>query len=263
MSKYLNLIIILVVLSLFSISVIAPGTVITNVGTNGYQIETTPYFYMKLGQNFTANFHVFNLSDGKPLSNTSINCELHVYNQLGTHILKNTKLPFSNTDNEWEVYMSEGNFSQIGLYSWIVYCNSSVYGGFRSATFEITHNGFDNTPKTEAGLPVLIFMLFIIIGLFVLGFTGKFSKHEIVNLVLQRGCIVAGIMIAMYTTTLLLNIVTYANMDILGNEMIFLMTWIGWAGYIAAVYLVIQTLFDILSLRKQKREKKIREYENG
>ena len=252
-----NIFILLIVIVLLSVSVIAPGTVITNIGTNGYQIETTPYSYMKLGQNFTANFHVFNLSDGKPQSNTSINCGLHVYDQLGTHILKNTELPFSNADNEWEVYMSEGNFSQTGLYSWIVYCNSTFYGGFRSATFKITDDGFDDTTDVNSGLPVILFMLFIIIGLFVLGFIGKFSKHDIVNLCLQRGCIVAAIMIMMYTTTLLLNIITYSNLFTLQREMIFLMTWIGWAGYLAAVYLVIQTLFDILRLKKERREKKI------
>ena len=64
-------------------------------------------------------------------------------------------------------------------------------------------------------------------------------------------------MIMMYTTTLLLNIVTYAHLDSLSKEMIFLMTWIGWAGYLAAVYLVIQTLFDILRLKKERREKEI------
>jgi len=263
MFKYLNLIILFLIVSLLSTCVIAPGTVITNVGSVGYQVETTPYSYMKLNQNFTANFHVFNLSDGKPLNNVSVNCELHVYDQLGTHILKNNKLPYSDTDKEWEVFMNKNNFSSVGQYSWIVYCNSSVYGGFRSSTFEITNSGFEDIPNTDAGLPIIFFMLFMIIGLFILGFTGKFNPHEIVNLCLRRGCVVAAIMLMMYTTTLLLNIVTYAHLDILKNEMIFLMTWIGWAGYVAAVFLVIQTLFDILSLKKQRKERKIREYEHG
>ena len=48
-------------------------------------------------------------------------------------------------------------------------------------------------------------------------------------------------------------------MDILSNEMIFLMTWIGWAGYIAAVFLVIMTLFDILRLKKESRNRKVTE----
>jgi hypothetical protein len=61
-------------------------------------------------------------------------------------------------------------------------------------------------------------------------------------------------MLSMYTVSLLLNIVTYANLDILSHEMIFLMTYIGWAGYIASVYLVIQSLFDILNLRKKMRK---------
>jgi len=258
-SKYGILGLFLIVL--LSLTVTAPGTVITNIGSLGYQIETTPYTYMKLNQNFTANFHVFNLSDGKPLSNASINCELHVYDQSGNHILKNPKLPFSTADNEWEVYMSNGNFSQTGIYSWIIYCNSSSYGGFRSETFKITNDGFNDTPTdTSSGLSVTIFMILLVLGLFLLGIFGTFNDvNEVVNLVIKRGLITGSIMLAMFTSTLLLNIVSYAHLDILKNQMIFLMTWFGWAGYLSAAFLVLMTLFDIINIRKKMRNKKVTE----
>jgi hypothetical protein len=147
------------------------------------------------------------------------------------------------------------------------YCNTSIIGVYTvygvgdldgiittwGYDFKITKYGIGEE-NTDSALPLMLFMLFIIIGLFIGGFYGKFNPHEIVNLCLRRGCIVAAIMISMYTTTLLMNVMAYANMDLLGNEMIFLMTWIGWAGYIASVYLVIQSLFDILNLRKKMRK---------
>jgi len=251
--------IIIIMLVLLSVSVIAPGTVITNVGVLGYQIETTPYDYMILGQNFTANFHVYNLSDGSPLNNNSINCELHIYDHYGSHIFKDDSLSYILGDGEWEVFIPSNNFSVLGTYAWVVFCNSSSYGGFRSSIFEITPDGYDNTPDTSPSLAVLFFMLFIIIGLFILGFVGKFNRFEIVNLCIRRGCFVVGIMLMMYTSTLLLNITSYANLDILSGEMVFLMTWIGWAGYMASAYLVIKTLFDIIDLRKKQKEAKVYE----
>jgi len=155
------------------------------------------------------------------------------------------------------------------------YCNTSILGtylvyGFGDLDgvnqtwgydFKITKYGIRNE-DTASGLPLMLFMLFMIIGLFVLGFWKKFTPWEIVNLCLGRGCFVIAIFMMMYTLTLLLNIVTYANLDLLNNEVIFLMTWIGWAGYIAAVYLVIQTLFDILRIKRERRKKKIYEVDN-
>jgi len=155
-----------------------------------------------------------------------------------------------------------------------LYCNTSLLGtymvyGFGDLDgvnttwgydFKITKYGLESK-DTNSSMPLMLFMLFMITGLFILGFWKKFTPWEIVNLCLGRGCFVIAIFMMMYTSTLLLNIVTYANMDSLGNEMVFLMTWLGWAGYIAAVYLVIQTLFDILRIKKERKKKKIYEVE--
>ena len=166
-------------------------------------------------------------------------------------------------DNYYYVF---ANTSMLGYYHVYGECDYVLVGNVYNATwgyyFKVTKDGIDDSLIDEtSSMSLIFFMLFIIIGLFTLGFWKKFTPWEIVNLCLGRGCFVVAIMLMMYTTTLLLNIVTYANMDILSKEMVFLMTWLGWAGYIAAVYLVIQTLFDILRIKKERKKKKIYEVE--
>ena len=154
------------------------------------------------------------------------------------------------------------NTSAIGVYQVFAYgdangVGSTITDGY---DFKITQFGVDKE-DTNSGLPLILFMLFMIIGLFALGFLGKFNKYEIVNLCLKRGCFVIAIMISMYTATLLLNLFAYSNMDIIGNEMSFIINWVGYAGYIATVYLFIQTLFDIFRLKKERRDKRMFEVE--
>ena len=249
----------IVVLIILSVSVTAVKPIQSSAETIGLVVEQPVSEFIKQNQEgVKLHIHVFNASTGLPVfpgGVGGVNCSVHLYNGTGSHILEET-MRIDGNGEEWALNIASGNFSSIGLHSFIIWCNNTNEGGFVRGSFEVTNDGLDNTPDAGAALPVILFMLFGIIGLFVLGFTGKFNKHEIVNLVLQRGCIVTAIMLMMYTSTLLLNIVTHANLDILSREMIFLMTWIGWAGYVASVYLVIQTLFDILSLKKQRRAKK-------
>ena len=219
-------------------------------------IKYVPITTLKINTDFTFNFHIFNFT-GTPINN-SIKCEFHLYNSTGNHIYVSNTFTQDHTF-DYEFFVGGNNFSKVGDYAYIVQCHNTTWGvgAFDSIPIGVTLDGKPDEPDADAALPVIFFMLFGIIGLFVLGFTGKFNKHEIVNLVLKRGCFVIAIMIMMYTATLLLTIFTHANLDLLGKEMVFLMTWIGWAGYVASVYLVIQTLFDIFRLRKEGNNKKI------
>jgi len=210
---------------------------------------------IKQNKEIQFNFHVYNWT-GTPI-NSHLTCTFDLYNSYGYEIYEGTTNTSNNLDYTFN--LSGGNFSTLESYGYIIFCYNKTLnvGGMASVPFVVTEDGFDNTPDTSPSLTVLLFMLFIIIGLFILGFVGKFNRFEIVNLCIRRGCFVVGIMISMYTSTLLLNVMNYANLDILSKEMVFLMTWIGWTGYIAAVYLVIKTLFDIVSLRKKGKENKV------
>jgi len=250
MNKQLSLLLIFMLVLCSFCFAVPPVTTLQS--DNGYTIETTPYQYVKVNSDFRAYFHVFNNSDGLKLTNTTVSCGLILSYLNGSIMYENTSISY--TGDSFNIVIDKSYFKE-GKYYWFTECNSSGYGGFVGAEYYVTNDGFDNTPNANASLSIIYFMLFMILGIFLIGFFAKFNTaNAIVDLCIRRGCFVVGIMLSMYTVSLLLNIVTYANLDILSHEMIFLMTYIGWAGYIASVYLVIQSLFDILNLRKKMRK---------
>jgi len=125
---------------------------------SGYTIEFPNINYLQ--QNTTFNFyvHVYNASNGVPVSNATTNCTLHIYNSVGSHIIE-SKMPYNSTDMDFGLKILGGNFSENGLYSFITYCHSSTQGGYVENTIRVTSTG-DYIPE---GMPTFLGILVIII----------------------------------------------------------------------------------------------------
>lgn len=134
---------ILVLFSLNFISAVSPSLQAQNILT-GYNIEVPSIGILKQNQDFTFNFHVFNVSNGYPISNTSTSCSFHLYNQTGFPLIE-SMVTHATTDviNEWDITVEGNNFSSIGQYGYLIQCNNSVsnLGGFVNAGIEVTPNG--------------------------------------------------------------------------------------------------------------------------
>lgn len=158
--------IILGLLFLFLLSFITaqPPFMQTGAFTEGYSIKVPQEGNVLQSQNYDFAFHVFNISNGIPIDDTSTSCYFHLYNQSGEHILQTdaTYSP-SNIDNEWEVFVLGGNFSTPGDYAYIIQCNSTVLGGYESVGFTVT-NAKVSISTSEAIIYVLltlgVFLLF-------------------------------------------------------------------------------------------------------
>jgi hypothetical protein len=68
------------VLLLFLISLVssAPPFITTSTSLQGYDIKSPSQEYIKQNQDYTFYFHVFNKSDGSPVSNVSVDCKYHL-----------------------------------------------------------------------------------------------------------------------------------------------------------------------------------------
>ena len=112
---------------------------------------------VKLGDNVTLHFHIFNQSNGYAYRDgDDINCTLHVYDQY-SHIF----IGWSNTwhdifDIEFEINNTVLNY--VGDYSYIIYCENDYQGGMDSIEFRVTKNGFDDD-KT-----VFLTLIFAVLG---------------------------------------------------------------------------------------------------
>ena len=105
-------------------------------------------------------------------------------------------------------------------------------------------------------LSISAFLILITGGLFSLGIGYTFSRMEIINLLLKRSCIVLGITMLMFTSTVMATIAASSGIA-LTSEMFMFIEVFGWAMYCAMMYFVLQTLFDILRLKKQARNNEV------
>ena len=159
--SYSYLIVFLFVFAVIPLVSSAPPFITTGTSIQGYDIKIPSQEYIKQNQDYTFYFHLFNISDGLPVSNVSIGCKYHLYNSSGNHILE-TIVPHyqTNVNNEWEMKVLGGNFSKSGTYNYIVQCNSSVLGGFSEVRFVVTGVGFELT-TSKAMIYSIIILLFI------------------------------------------------------------------------------------------------------
>jgi hypothetical protein len=163
---YMFLVGILILFSLNFVSAIPPVLQDSNFA-GGYEIEVPFIGTLKQNQDFTFNFHLFNISNGYPIDNSSTNCYFDLYNSSGVHLVE-VIIPHENSIkvNEWELKVLGGNFSVIGQYGYIVQCNSSTssLGGVEEVGFEVTLNGDEfSTAKSISYLGFILICVLLLL----------------------------------------------------------------------------------------------------
>lgn len=159
------------IIGMFLISFISavPPFAQENVFTEGYEIKYPQDGTLKLNLNHTFSFHIYNISNGVPIDNSSTNCIFHLYESSGKHILEvNAEYDTGSLNNEWEVFVDGGNFSELGEQCYLIQCNSSLLGlgGFASVGFEVTPSG---NPSPTSGESILYFVFVtVLFGIFLL-----------------------------------------------------------------------------------------------
>lgn len=179
--KVIFLFLIVFLVSLSSVSAISEVFVQTQ--DNAIVIEYPKIFVMKQNEDFHLRFHAFNKTDGKLLTNETINCTLNIYDSSGEGILRKENLEFniSHTENDCQncfgLHILGGNFSEVGSYSYLIRCSNVGIGGVASVGFEVTPLGLSQT--TSQGIGSAIYLILMIVLMFVFGFIGsKMLKTE-------------------------------------------------------------------------------------
>lgn len=164
--------------AIFLIGIICaqPAFLQPNSLSSGYAIKIQEIGTLKQNTDFTFNFHVFNISNGVPISNSSTSCYFHLYTANGTQILETSPVSTSDTsnvNNEWMLNVLGGNFSQLGDYAYTIQCNSTAagLGGFASVGFDVTLSGGEqSTAQGVAALGYLVLMIFLTLFFGFVGF---------------------------------------------------------------------------------------------
>ncbi len=146
----------------------------TSTGTEvGLTLRTPVVGTLKVNETVTSHMHVFNQTNDLPIvDNATTNCTVHLYNKIGDHLIQ-SQMGFDNNLMEWQLEIGGGNFSEVGMYAFIVWCQTDDAGGFSSGGFDVTINGM------SADYPYLIASLLLILVFIGFGFLIYKDKDRI------------------------------------------------------------------------------------
>ena len=173
--KVICLLLIVFLISLNSVSAISEIFVQTQ--DDAILIEYPKIFVLKQNEDFHLRFHAFNKTDGKLLTNETVNCTLNIYSSSGEGIFRKENVGFNLThgpedcQNCFGHHISGGNFTNIGPYSYLIRCSNVGIGGAVSVGFEVTPLGLSQT--TSQGIGSAIYLILMIVLMFVFGFIGS------------------------------------------------------------------------------------------
>ena len=238
----------------------------TNVNINlGLTIDFPKILSVQINTDQVFNFHVFNISNGLRLDNTSVNCTFHLFNFTGVHIISEQNIPFDTEGNDWEITVQGANFSHNRVFSVLIDCNDGGFGGFASISFHVTPIGnIHEIP--ESILYVLMLFFFVLIDLLILYLIiilpSKNEKDEgglIIKLVQLKYVkfVLMGIFYPMIIVTLnLLNglAVNFTNLTIFSGVVGFLFLTMLRAAWIYTIVIILLILYNLI---KDKNDRKL------
>ena len=182
-----SLFLFLLVLTLPLASAVPPVTQV-QAFTEGYVIEGTPQEFIKQNTAFQYNFFVYNISNGRALTSSAVECAFYLATDNGTVTAFENATYFPDT-RRWGVTINENNFSSVGHHPFGVKCNSTIYGGAKVSYFTVTPSG--GTESTTVFLIAIISAAGLLLIAFIL-------KNYIFSFISGAAFLVAGVYTMLY-----------------------------------------------------------------
>lgn len=137
--------------------------------TGDIEIQFAKFDSIQQSKPQTFHFHISNKS--QLLNSSQATCDFDLFYQDGSRLYDKTGLGF-NPPNDFQVVLNESNFTNLGTYSAITECNTSLQAGAVSFSFEVTPSGFTDN---------LGFFIVLISIVYLIGFIGFFGRNEWVS----------------------------------------------------------------------------------
>jgi hypothetical protein len=178
MAKRFLILIFIFLMTINFTGAVPPITQIPNLAT-GYSVEVPIVDYIKTFHDFNFKTHVYNLTNGVPVTNKTTSCTLHVYNSTGRHLIEQNMI-FDPNDFDWGLTVNGANFSYNGQYAGIVWCNSTSYGGYTEWSFYANSIGSELT-ESKSIFYISLIGIFIFFFTLIIFFMGKLPDGETRN----------------------------------------------------------------------------------
>jgi len=161
LKKGSTLLVFILFLSFSVIIVSAVPPVQTTIQETGLTIAYPQYQYIKLNSNFNLYIHVQNQTNF--LTGNKASCWLDLYNSTG-HETMHSRLLEESSDYYINIV---NNFTDIGVHSFIIQCNTTSQTGLANGIFEITPTGLSDLQW------FYILIIGLSAGIIILGFAIK------------------------------------------------------------------------------------------
>jgi hypothetical protein len=136
-----------------------------NVGDNGLQVYYPEFDFVKQNAEFSLHIHISNKSNGFPLTNDLVDCRIHLYNSSGDHTFQSGVLTKDVNNYDHEIFLNSGggNFSDLGIHSFYIWCNDSSanLGGEAKGAFSVTLSGLEPVSGITQAMFLLLFLVIV------------------------------------------------------------------------------------------------------
>jgi len=233
----------------------APPFQTTQTISQNIQIVYPPFEYYPFDKDIEFEFHVDNYN-GSVLTNSSINCRFHLYNNVGEHIYQNNNINTMEANGiDWEVVIGKNNFSLNNNYAYIFACNNSKgIGGIVKAGFGITK---DAKPIIEDNTSAYILFLVLFGMVLIIFFISNNIKtnNVVFSYILRRLLWVVCIVMFWFNFTLLRQYITQTriNLDTYLRPYWFILTEVTFMAIICIVYYMIVGSIKMLKESQQQK----------
>jgi len=178
-----------IVLSSTLISAKPPATT-EFIGDTNLVIEANVMEYYKINEGAMLFIHVFNKTDGKKLTNATVDCDVELTNYNGTVVLIGDP---TWDDEHWVMSRPANIVTERGKYALLIHCNASSTDGYK--TFFFQANGFGDeldiahSIKFNSAMAfLLVFLLLFISGVFMFdNVIGKFTCYFLAHMLFIGG----------------------------------------------------------------------------
>lgn len=132
----------------------------TQISDSGFILQVNSVEILKQNNPYTFGLHVFNNTNGVPIYDPTLTCNLEAYDPSGEYLFEGS-IPYDD-GNEWMITLNENNFTNTGNIYFLFACNSSNQGGELGYFPQVTKTGsntLDTIPNLLLGLIIIFFLV--------------------------------------------------------------------------------------------------------
>jgi len=256
--KKILLIIGLCIILLSSICFAVKPTVETPSNDIGLQIIYPEFSIYKIGINpITFNFHIYN-STNFLMTNTTVNCSIHIYNFSGNHKIV-ANLTYDSSDKDFKYILNTSYITTPQPVTYLVDCNSPSEYGFLANGVLFNRLGQDNSVNTSGYIALILMIFGVIFVLFFIAERIEFgyfidSKGQPIQFFKYLVWIISGwiLLIPIQTAIKLIEVYNYFDTslyEVIYTSVIYIMLFLTTIWLVGFLYKILESM-DMFNMKE-------------